>query len=347
MNDKLLLRALRREPVPRPPVWLMRQAGRYLPEYREVRASAGGFLEMAKNPELAAEVTLQPIRRFGMDGAIIFSDILLPLEALGMPLFFDERGPSLPEPLRTLKDVEKLKPYDPSVELAYVGEALKKTAAGLPDETTLLGFCGAPFTLASYAIEGGTGKSFLELRRMMYHEPEAWDLLMEKLAIAVTDHLKFQIASGAEAVVLFDTWAAALTVEDYRRYAKPWSQKVLDGLKGTTPRIAFAGAADHLVEELASMNPEAVAVDHRTDITQAFERVGPNIAVQGNLDPGILLSTPENVGRWTREILERVGGRPGHVLNLGHGVFKTTNPDCVGAFVRTAKEFQVTQREAM
>jgi len=345
-EDKLLLRALRREPTPRTPVWLMRQAGRYLAEYQEVRKQAGGFLELAKNPELAAEVTLQPIRRFGMDGAIIFSDILLPLEAMGMPLVFNERGPYLPEPLRCMADVEKLSSYDPAVELGYVGESLQRTAEGLPPETTLLGFCGAPFTLASYAIEGGTGKSFMELRRMMYHEPQAWELLMEKLWVAVADHLEYQIASGAEAVVLFDTWAANLTVEDYRRYAKPWSQKILERLRGKAPRVAFAGAADHLVEELASMTPDAVAIDHRTDIVRAFDRVGSHIALQGNLDPGILLSTPDNVVRWTRDILERVGGRPGHVLNLGHGVFKTTDPECVAAFVRTAQEFRNDTREA-
>ena len=339
-EKKLLLRALDREPLPRPPVWLMRQAGRYLPEYQEVRKQAGGFLELAKDPELAAEVTLQPIRRFGMDGAIIFSDILLPLEAMGMPLVFDERGPSLPEPLRSLADVEKLSAYDPAVELGYVGEALKRTAAGLPSETTLLGFCGAPFTLASYAIEGGTGKSFLHLRHLMYHEPEAWELLMTKLTDAVADHLAYQITSGAEAVVLFDTWAAALTVEDYRRYAKPWSQKVLDRLRGKAPRVAFAGAADHLVEELASLRPDGVAIDYRTDIKGAFDRVGSEIAIQGNLDPGALLSTPEEVTRRTRELLERVAGRPGHVLNLGHGVFKTTDPACVGAFVDAAKEYR-------
>ena len=169
---------------------------------------------------------------------------------------------------------------------------------------------------------------------------------MEKLWVAVADHLEYQIASGAEAVVLFDTWAANLTVEDYRRYAKPWSQKILERLRGKAPRVAFAGAADHLVEELASMNPDAVAIDHRTDIVRAFDRVGSHIALQGNLDPGILLSTPDNVARWTRDILERVGGRPGHVLNLGHGVFKTTDPECVAAFVRTAQEFRNDTREA-
>lgn len=346
-NDKLLLRALKCEPLPRPPVWLMRQAGRYLPEYQEVRRKAGGFLELAKNPDWATEVTLQPVRRFGMDGAILFSDILLPLEAMGMPLIFNERGPSLPEPLRGLEDVQRLRAYDPAVELGYVGEALKLTAAGLPAETTLLGFCGAPFTLASYAIEGGTAKSFLELRRMMYHEPEAWELLLDKLCDAVSDHLLFQIESGAEAVVLFDTWAAALTTQDYRRYAKPWSQRVLDRLRGKAPRIAFAGAADHLVEELASMRPECVAIDHRTDIVRAFDRVGPNIALQGNLDPGLLLSTPEEVAGHTRAILDRVGDRPGHILNLGHGVFKTTAPECVGAFVRTAQEFRHDTPEAV
>jgi len=336
MTDRLLLRALRREPVPRPPVWLMRQAGRYLPEYREVRAKAGGFLAMVENPELAAEVTLQPIRRFGMDGAIIFSDILVPLQAMGMELVFDEHGPHFPTPVTTRAQVEALVDADPREALAYVGEALRLTRAGLPDETALIGFCGAPFTMASYAIEGGSSRSFLELRRIMYREPDTWALLMDKLARIVAAHLEFQIEAGAEAVVLFDSWAGSLTREDYERHAAPWSKRVLDHLKGKAPRIAFAGQADHLLESVAALDPDAVAIDHRTDLAGAFERVGAR-AVQGNLDPGVLLSTPAEVTRRTRALLDAAAGRPGHVLNLGHGVFKTTDPACVAAFVAAAR----------
>jgi len=333
-HDLLLLRALRREPVPRTPVWLMRQAGRYMPEYRAVRERAGGFLEMAKDPALAAEVTLQPVRRFGMDAAILFSDILLPLEAMGMPLAFDSRGPVLSEPVRTAADVARLDVIEPRETLAYVGEALGRVRAELPEGTALLGFCGAPFTLASYAIEGGTSRAFAELRRMMYHDTRAFEALLDKLAEVAIRHLRFQLESGADAVVVFDSWASSLGLEDWRRYAAPWMGRVLENVDGL--RVAFAGASDHLLEGLADLGPDAIAVDHRTSMTAAFERVGQRVALQGNLDPAALLASPEEVHRRARAILDEVGGRPGHVLALGHGVMKWTDPECVAAFVRAA-----------
>ena len=336
--EKLLLRALRREPLPRPPVWLMRQAGRYLPEYNAIRAEAGGFLELVRDAELSAEVTLQPVRRFDVDAAILFSDILLPLEAMGLALLFDEGGPVLPHPVRERSDVEQLRVPDPRVELACVGETLRLVRAGLPDSTALIGFCGAPFTLASYAIEGGTSRSFLRLRRTMYRDTETFELLMDRLAATVAAHLRFQAESGADVLVLFDTWAGSLTREDYRRYAAPWSRRVLSAVEGLAPRIVFAGAADHLLEELVELGAEAVALDHRTDLVRAFERTGGRVALQGNLDPGALLATPEEVASRTRALLDAVGGRAGHILSLGHGVLKTTDPDCVAAFVQTARE---------
>jgi uroporphyrinogen decarboxylase len=338
--SKLLLRALRREPVERPPVWLMRQAGRYLPEYRAVRAQAGGFLEMVQDPELAAEVTLQPIRRFGMDGAILFSDILLPLEAMGMELVFDEGGPSLPRPLRTCADVLALVPGDPRTDLAYVGRALELVKAGLPENVTLLGFAGAPFTLASYAIEGGTSKSFLELKKLMYRDPETWDALLERLSAIVAEHLLFQHEKGAEALVLFDTWASTLTREDYLRHAAPWTQRVVAAVGKRAPLVLFAGQAEHLFDDLCALAPAAVAVDHRSDLVSAFERSRGRCALQGNLDPGVLLSSPAEVARRTRALLESVRGHRGHALNVGHGVLPATDPECVAAFVETAKEFR-------
>jgi uroporphyrinogen decarboxylase len=337
-NSKLLLRALKREPVERTPVWLMRQAGRYLPEYRAVRAQAGGFLEMVQEPELAAEVTLQPIRRFGMDGAILFSDILLPLQAMGMELVFDESGPSLPRPLRTRADVEALELRDPREELAYVGRALELVKAGLPRDVTLLGFAGAPFTLASYAIEGGTSKSFLELKKLMYREPAAWETLLERLSAMVAEHLAFQHEKGAEALVLFDTWASTLTREDYRRYAAPWTARVVEAVGERVPLVLFAGQAEHLFDDLCDFGPAAVAVDHRSELGAAFERARGRCALQGNLDPGALLATPSEVARRTRALLESVRGRRGHVLNVGHGVLPATDPDCVAAFVESARE---------
>ena len=337
---KLLLRALAREPLERPPVWLLRQAGRYLPEYRALRAQAGGFLQMVQDPELAAEVTLQPIRRFGMDGAILFSDILLPLQAMGMELEFDEGGPSLPRPLRTRADVEALSPGDPAADLAYVGRALELVRAALPEHVTLLGFAGAPFTLASYAIEGGTSKSFLELKKLMYRDGAAWEGLMERLSAMVSAHLRFQHAHGAEALVLFDTWASTLTREDYRRFAAPWTARVVAAVAPLAPLVLFAGQADHLLEDLAGCGAAAVAVDHRTDLARAFERTGERCVLQGNLDPGVLLAAPEEVGRRTRALLASVRGRPGHVLNLGHGVLPATDPECVAAFVEGARSFR-------
>jgi uroporphyrinogen decarboxylase len=337
MTDRLIVRALRREPTERTPVWLMRQAGRYLPEYREVREQAGGFLEMVRRPELAAEVTLQPIRRFGMDGAILFSDILVPLEAMGMELVFDHRGPVLPEPVRTRAAVDSLAVVDPAATMPYVGEALRLTRAGLPDETALLGFCGAPFTLATYAIEGGTSKAFLEVRRMMWREPELFDALLAKLAEVVGQHMLYQIECGAEAVMLFDTWAGMLTREDYERVALPHARRALEMVAGRAPRIGFVHGGDHLLESMLDLGSEALGIDPRTSMSAAFERTGDRVALQGNLDPGVLLSTPAVVGERTRALLDEVGGRPGHVLNLGHGVLKITDPACVGAFVEAAR----------
>jgi uroporphyrinogen decarboxylase len=337
-TDRLLLRALRRETTERAPVWLMRQAGRYLPEYRAVRAEAGGFLEMIREPKYAAEVTLQPVRRFAMDAAILFSDILVPLEAMGMQLSFDEHGPSLPVPLRDRRAVEALEVVDPAGTMPFVGEALRLTRAGLPDETALLGFCGAPFTLAAYAIEGGTSKQFSHLRRMMYREPDVFSELMDKLAAQVSSHLLYQVEAGADAVVLFDTWAGSLTRLDYLRYAAPWARRVLRDVAPAAPRIAFAGESGHLFDDLLELGADALALDHRTSLEQAFERSRGRVALQGNLDPAALFATPAEVRRRTHALLDEVSGRPGHVLNLGHGVFKDTEPECVGAFVQAAKE---------
>jgi uroporphyrinogen decarboxylase len=337
-TDTLMLKALRREPVPRPPVWLMRQAGRYLPEYQEVRRKAGGFLAMCHDPELAAEVTLQPVRRFGMDAAILFSDILLPLAAMGMPLEFqDGRGPVLPKPLRTADDVDALKPVEPEQSLGYVGDALECTAAGLPSGTTLLGFCGAPYTLASYAVEGGTSKAHATVRQLMYREPAVFEKLMGKLAETSGRHLAFQASRGAQAVVLFDTWAGTLGREDYLRYALPHSKRALEIVGDAVPRIHFVLNGQHVLEDIVAAGSEAVAVDWRVSIADCIGTWGDKVAFQGNLDPSILLGTPELVVQRTREILDAVGGRAGHVMGLGHGVHKETDPECVAAFVDTVK----------
>jgi len=337
-DERLIVRALRREPLPRTPVWLMRQAGRYLPEYRAVRERAGGFLQMVRNPELAAEVTLQPVRRFEVDAAIVFSDILMPLQAMGMALVFDERGPVLPAPLCEREHVEALKPLVPAESLAYVGEALRLVRRELADETALIGFCGAPFTLAAYAVEGGTTGSFARLRGLMYRDTSTFELLMDRLADAAAAHLHYQAERGCDALVVFDTWAGSLGREDWLCYAAPWTRRVLAETAGIAPRVLFAGQSDHLLEDMAGMGAEGLALDHRTDLAAAFERTGGKVALQGNLDPAALLAGPEEVARRTHALLDDVEGRPGHVLNLGHGVLKETDPECVAAFVAAAKE---------
>jgi uroporphyrinogen decarboxylase len=272
-----------------------------------------------------------------MDGAILFSDILLPLQAMGMELVFDENGPALPRPLRTLADVNALAPGDPRTDLAYVGRALELVRAGLPADVALLGFAGAPFTLASYAIEGGTSKSFLELKKLMYRDPAAWSALLERLSAIVAEHLLFQHERGAEALVLFDTWAGTLTLEDYRRYAAPFTARVVRAVAGRVPLVLFAGQAEHLFDDLCAFEPAAVAVDHRSELARCFERARGRCALQGNLDPGVLLSTPDEVARRTRALLDSVKGRAGHVLNVGHGVLPATDPECVAAFVESAR----------
>ncbi len=336
--DPPLLAALRRQPLPRPPVWLMRQAGRYLPEYQRVRKAAGGFLAMARTPELAAEVTLQPVRRFGVDAAILFSDILLPLQAMGMELdFLEGRGPVFARPLAGAADIDALAAIDPAQELGYVGEALRLVRAGLPDEVTLLGFCGAPFTLACYAVQGAGGGSSAGLRRLMYHEPALYARLMDKLALVVGRHLRYQIECGAQAVVLFDTWAGALTVEDYERHAAPWTARALAPASGLAPRMGFIRDGGHLLDALVSLGVEAVALDWRSDLGAALARHGGRVALQGNLDPAALLAPPEEVARRARALRAEAAGRPGWIASLGHGVLKETDPACVAAFVEAVR----------
>ncbi len=317
----------------------MRQAGRYLPEYQAVRKRAGGFLPMIDDPPTAAEITLQPVRRFDVDAAILFSDILVPLRAMGLELRVDDgRGPWFPRPLTGPTDIRALRLAAPAESMPEVGQALRLVRAGLPPGKALIGFAGAPFTLASYAIEGGSSPSHSKLRRLMYREPALYAELMDKLATVVGWHLQYQVECGADAVVLFDTWAGALTREDYLQHVVPWSRKALQPVSGLAPRLAFVRDGSHLLDDVVSLGVEGVALDWRTDIADAFARHGGRVALQGNLDPAALLASPEEVARRTRALLDAVGGRPGHVLALGHGVLKETDPECVAAFVQCAKE---------
>lgn len=336
---KPLLAALRRERASRLPVWLMRQAGRYLPEYKAVSKSAGGFLAMVRSPELAAEITLQPVRRFGVDAAIVYSDILVPLEPMGMTLtMLEGAGPRLAPTVIDPAGIDRLKPIDPARDLAFVGETLRRVKAELKEDQALLGFAGAPFTLAAYAIEGGNPGNGARLRNLMYHHAADFDRLMDKLAQAVGDHLRYQIECGCDAVVLFDTWAGLLARNDYLRFAAPWTKKVLDAIAGLAPRVVFVRDGGHVLGDVVDLGPEGVALDWRISLKAALDQYGDRVAVQGNLDPAALLAPPAEVYRRAKALIAEAAGRPGYILSLGHGVLKETDPESVAAFVAAARD---------
>ena len=317
------LAACRREPVDRPPVWMMRQAGRYLPEYREVREKVG-FLELCKTPDLACEVTCQPIRRFGFDAAILFSDILIPVEAMGVPVeFVEERGPVLAAPIRTRGDLDRLHVPDPEAEMPFVPEAVRRIRRALPG-TPLIGFSGAPVTLAAYMIEGGGSKNFVELKRFLWADPEAARRLLRLITDTVTRYLEAQVAAGAQAVQLFDTWAGVLAPSDYDEAALPYVTEIVARLKRTgVPVIYFVNGAAPLLDRMRRTGADVVGLDWRVDLAAARAQLGPEVAVQGNLDPVALHAPPEVVAARTRAVLA-AGGGTGHVFNLGHGILPDT-----------------------
>ncbi|MGI8776726.1 MAG: uroporphyrinogen decarboxylase [Acidimicrobiales bacterium] len=318
--------ACRRRPVERVPVWFMRQAGRSLPEYRAVRAKATMF-EVVGDPELAAEVTLQPVRRLGVDAAILFSDIVVPLVAVGVGITLrDGVGPVLDEPFRTPDDLARLRPIEPETDLAHVLETIRLVAKEC--EVPLIGFAGAPFTLASYLIEGGPSKTQGRTKAFMYSDPPMWARLLDALADIVLASLRAQVAAGAAAVQVFDSWAGALTPGDYRRYVLPASRRIFAGLADLdVPRIHFGVGTGELLGLFAEAGADVVGVDWRVPLDQARTRLPPGVAVQGNLDPAVCLAPPATVAAAVADVLERNGGRLGHVFNLGHGVLPETDPD--------------------
>jgi uroporphyrinogen decarboxylase len=327
------LRACRRQDVDCTPVWIMRQAGRYLKEYQDIR-KAHTFLDMCKTPELAVEVTLQPIRRFELDAAIIFSDILLPLEAMGIGLEFSEgEGPVLLNPLRTKEDVKKMKSIDPEKDLGYVLQALELTRNELRGIVPLIGFAGAPFTLASYAIEGGGSKNYLNTKAMMYSEPATFHLLMKKLTDMVISYLNAQIRHGAQAVQVFDSWVGTLSVTDYREFVAPHMKRLFAALDPAAPNIHFALGASHMLELVSSAGGDVIGTDWRTPLDEAWKTIGHEKAIQGNLDPALLFGSQEHLAAGTADILERAANRDGHVFNLGHGVFPGTPVDSVSLLI--------------
>ncbi len=341
-NDRLL-RALARRPADRAPVWLMRQAGRYLPEYRAVRERAGDFLTLCSTPEMACEVTLQPVDRFGLDAAIIFSDILTIPHAMGLGLHFVAgEGPRFEYPVRTETDVDRLAAPDPEDELGYVMAALRMARSALDARVPLIGFAGSPWTLATYMVEGGSSKDFATIKAMLYDRPDLLHRLLAVLADATTAYLNAQIAAGAQVVQIFDTWGGALSPDAYRRFSLAYMGRIVAGLRRGTedehvPVILFTKNGGQWLEDMADTGADALGLDWTTDIGDARRRVGDRVALQGNLDPCVLYARPETIAGETRALLERAGSEPGHVVNLGHGVHPAIDPEHVAAMVETVQ----------
>jgi uroporphyrinogen decarboxylase len=319
------LEACRGRAVRRTPVWIMRQAGRYQPEYRAIRKKHT-FMEMCKTPELSAQVTLLPVEQLGVDAAILFSDILIPVEAMGVPVEFTEaKGPVLAKPVRTARDVARLRVPDPAGTMPFVMDAVRLIRKGLAGKVPLIGFCGAPWTLASYMVEGGGSKSYVEIKKLMFGAPEVYRALMDKITDTVADYLVAQVEAGAEAIQLFDSWAGALSPRDYRTLAAPWSARIIKAVKKTgVPVIHFVYDGGGVLEQVRDSGADVVGLDWRTDIDVARKRLGRKVAVQGNLDPCSLFLPEKQLRARVREVLRANAGRRGHVFNLGHGIL----PQC-------------------
>jgi len=335
--QSLVMRACRREPVPRTPVWLMRQAGRYLPEYRRVRSQTD-FMGLVKNPQLAAEVMIATVDRLGVDAAIIFSDLLPILEPMGMDLEFTAgEGPVIHNPLRTPDDVQRLRELDDLDQLGYVMDVVRATRAGLDDSLPVIGFAGAPFTLAGYCIEGGTSKAWLHTKSLMYRHEAAWHDLMDRIARAVSRYLVAQLDAGAQLVQLFDSWVGCLGPADYRRYVLPHSRTAILEVAKRAPVIHFATGNPALLPLLAEAGGSVIGIDWRIELAEAWRAVGPDRAVQGNLDPVVLLADRETVRQRTLDVLAQAAGRPGHIFNLGHGILPQTPVENVLEMIATVK----------
>ncbi len=337
------IKACQGKPVDRIPVWLMRQAGRYLPEYRELRRRFS-FLSMCKTPELAQEATHQPLDRFGLDAAILFSDILVLVEAMDIELSFGEQvGPQLGRTIRNKQDVESLFVPDPEEKLGYVMAAIRLLRGSLEGRVPLIGFSGAPFTLATYMIEGGSSRNFLATKSFMYQDPSSFHRLMETLSRAVEEYLKAQIAAGAQAVQVFDTWASILSPADYREYILPHMQRLFEGINGQdVPTLHYSRGASMLLEEMAQIGAHVLSLDWRIDIEMVRKRLGPDLPVQGNLDPFALFQPPEKLSRTIQEILAKGSQWPGYIFNLGHGIQPQTPIEGVKCLVETVNNFDIS-----
>ncbi len=342
-NDRFL-RALLREPVDRTPLWMMRQAGRYLPEYREIRAEAGSFMSLCSNPELACEVTLQPLRRYAMDAAILFSDILTVPDALGLGLYFSEgEGPRFERPISTAAEINALDPARAASELGYVMDAVSLIRRELKGSIPLIGFAGSPWTLATYMVEGGSSKDFAKVKSLAFNEPELMHQLLSKLAISVAAYLSEQIRSGAQALQIFDTWGGALSHNAYREFSLRYMTEIIDQLPREAdgrkvPVIVFTKGGGQWLEAIADCGANAVGLDWTTDIGAAREKVGDRVCLQGNMDPTLLNASPERIREEVGQILTSFGEGNGHVFNLGHGITPGINPDHVAAMVDAVVE---------
>jgi uroporphyrinogen decarboxylase len=344
LKNDILLKALLRQPVDRTPVWIMRQAGRYLPEYLKTRAEAGSFMNLCQTPELACEVTLQPLRRYDLDAAIIFSDILTIPDAMGLNLFFvTGEGPKFEHPIRSADDIRNLPRPQIDESLGYVMDAVALTRRELGGKVPLIGFSGSPWTLATYMIEGGSSKTFSKAKKLIYQDPQLAHILLEKLAGTVTDYLNAQIESGAQAVQIFDTWGGALSSPAYKEFSLHYMAQIVSGLKRESegrkvPVILFSKGCNTQLEALADTGCDALGVDWTITLDEARRRVGDRVALQGNLDPSILLAGKNVIRREVGNTLESFGQGDGHVFNLGHGITPDVDPEHLSALIGAVRE---------
>jgi uroporphyrinogen decarboxylase len=328
VSDPLLVRAARREPVERTPVWFMRQAGRSLPEYREIRKEYGLF-DVCRRPELCAEVTLQPVRRHGVDAAVMFADIMLPVIGMGIDVELVENvGPVVAAPIRTLADVQRLATPEPDESVPFILEAVSLVRRELRDDQALVGFCGGPFTVAGYLVEGKPTREFTTVKAMMYREPAVWHALMEKLADAFSRYVRGKVRAGADVIQLFDSWVGALSPADYEEFVAPYSARILAAVD--VPTIHFGTGTATLLGDMADAGGDVIGLDWRIPLDRGWAEVGDERGVQGNLDPAVLLGPWERVEAAALDILARAAGRPGHIFNLGHGVLPETDPAALG-----------------
>lgn len=338
LRNSPFMRACRREAVPYTPIWLMRQAGRYMPEYRAVRARMG-FLELCKTPSMAAEVTVTAAERLGVDAAIIFADILLILEPLGLDLEFSKgEGPVIHNPVRTAADVERLREVEDVGAVSFVFEAIRETRRALRADLPLIGFAGAPFTLCSYIVEGGASKNYVHTKSLMYNDSGAWHAMMSLISRALIKYLNAQIDAGAQAVQLFDSWVGSLSPNDYRQFVLPYTRTVIAGINAGTPVLHFGTGTAALLELMREAGGDVIGVDWRVRLDEAWQRVGHDVTIMGNLDPVTLFANQAHLRAQAELILKQAAGRPGHIFNLGHGILPETPVENVIALVDAVHE---------